>query len=43
MRIDRRIVTLLLIACVIVLIWLVLDHLLFPDLPIPAGAPPITK
>ncbi len=43
MQIDRRIVWVILVACVIVLAWLVLDHVLFPTLPVPAGAPPITK
>ncbi|HEX4767505.1 MAG TPA: hypothetical protein VH414_14630 [Lichenihabitans sp.] len=43
MRIDRRILWVILVACVIVLAWLLLDHILFPTLPMPAGAPPITK
>ena len=40
---SRTIVGLVLIACLIVLLWLALDHVLFPDLPMPAGVPPIAK
>ena len=42
-RIDNKIVWLLLLVClVIVLLWAV-DHVMFPDLPVPAGAPSIVK
>jgi len=41
--IDRRILWLLAIVVVAVVLWLVLDHVLFPTLPVPAGAPSIVK
>lgn len=43
MGIDRRIIWLVLIACLIILLWFALDHVLFPTLPMPAGVPPIAK
>ena len=43
MGLDRKIIWLLLIICLIILLWLGLDHIFFPDLPVPAGTPPITK
>lgn len=40
---DRRIMwVLILILLVIVLAW-ALDHVFFPDLPVPAGVAPIAK
>ena len=43
MPIDRRIVWLLAIVVLLIILALALDHVFFPDLPIPAGAPSITK
>ena len=43
MRVDRRVIWVLLIVCLILLLWLALDHILFPDLPTPADVPPISK
>ncbi len=43
MRFDNRLLWLLLIACLIVLLWFALDHVLFPTLPVPAGVPSIAK
>ena len=43
MGIDRRVIWVLVIIVLVIILWLALDHVLFPDLPIPAGAPPITK
>ncbi len=40
---NNRIVWLLLIVLIVILAWLILDHVLFPTLPMPAGAPAITK
>lgn len=40
---DRKILWLLLIVCVAILLYYLLDHVLFPTLPIPAGAPSITR
>ena len=40
---DRRLLWILLIAILIILLLWALDHVFFPDLPIPAGVPPITK
>lgn len=40
---DRKILWVLLIVCVAILLAFLLDHVLFPTLPIPAGAPPIMK
>lgn len=43
MGIDRRLVwALLVVLLVIVMLW-ALDHVLFPTLPVPAGAPTIIK
>lgn len=41
--IDRRILWLLAIVVVAVVLWLLLDHVLFPTLPVPAAAPSIMK
>ena len=43
MPIDRRIVWLLAVVVLLAVLALALDHVFFPDLPIPAGAPPIMK
>lgn len=43
MRLDNKIVWVLVIVLLIVVLWWALDHVLFPTLPMPAGAPPITK
>ena len=40
---DRRILWVLVILLLIVVLWWALDHVFFPTLPVPAGAPPITK
>ena len=40
---NRRILWVLAIAVVAIVLWLLLDHVLFPTLPVPAGAPSITK
>ena len=40
---DRRLVWLLVIVLLVIVLWFALDHVLFPTLPVPAGAPPITK
>lgn len=39
---DRRILWVLLIVVLLVVLWFALDHVLFPTLPVPAGAAPIT-
>ena len=41
--IDRRIWWVLGLIVVALLLYLIVDHVLFPTLPIPAGAPPITR
>ena len=41
--IDRRILWVLAIIVVAIVLWLLLDHVLFPTLPMPAGAPSITR
>lgn len=41
--IDRRIWWLVGLIVVALLLYLIVDHLLFPTLPVPAGAPPITR
>lgn len=43
MRFDNRLLWVVLIACLILLLWFALDHVLFPTLPVPAGVPPIAK
>ncbi len=43
MRLDRRIVWLLGLILLAVVLWLLLDEVLFPPLPIPAGVAPISK
>jgi hypothetical protein len=43
MRLDRKIIYVLVLVCLVILLWFALDHVLFPDLPVPGGAPPITK
>jgi hypothetical protein len=40
---NKRILWVLAIVLVAVVLWLLLDHVLFPTLPVPAGAPSITK
>jgi hypothetical protein len=40
---NNRIVWLLLLVLVAILLWLLLDHILFPTLPLPAPAPSIIK
>ena len=40
---DRRLVWVLLIVLLLVVLWFALDHVLFPTLPMPAGAPSIVK
>ncbi len=40
---TRKIVWLVLLACLIVVLWWAVDHVLFPDLPMPAGVAPIAK
>lgn len=40
--IDRRIIWIAIAVVAALLVWLALDHVLFPALPVPAGAPPIT-
>ena len=42
-RIDNKILWLLLIVALIIVLWWAIDHVLFPDLPMPAGASPIVK
>ena len=41
--IDRRLLFVLLVIVLAILVWLLFDHVVFPTLPVPAGAPPITK
>ena len=43
MRIDRRFIWVLMLVLLIVVLWWALDHVFFPTLPMPAGAPPISK
>lgn len=43
MNIDRRIMAVLIIVALAIVLWLLLDYILFPPLPIPAGTPSITK
>ena len=40
---DRRILWALVIVLLAIVLWWALDHVLFPTLPVPAGAPPISK
>ncbi len=40
---DRRIVWILTIVLLLAVLWFALDHVLFPTLPVPAGAPSIVK
>ncbi len=40
---NQRILWLLAIVVGAIVLWLLLDHVLFPTLPVPAGAPSITK
>ena len=40
---DKRILWLLAIVVIAIVLWVLLDHMLFPTLPVPAGAPSITK
>ena len=41
--IDRRIIWVLLIVLLAIALWLLLDYMLFPPLPVPAGTPSIMK
>jgi hypothetical protein len=41
--IDRRILWMVAILVVAVVLWFLLDHVLFPTLPVPAAAPSIMK
>lgn len=41
--IDRRIWWVVGIIVLAIVLWLLLDHVLFPTLPVPAGAPAITR
>ena len=43
MGLDRRIVWIAAIIILLIALWLSLDHVLFPTLPVPAGAPSIAK
>ena len=43
MRLDRRLLWVLLLALLILILWWAVDHVLFPTLPVPAGVPPIMK
>jgi hypothetical protein len=43
MRLDRRLLWVLVLALLILLLWYALDHVLFPTLPVPAGVTPIAK
>lgn len=40
---DRRLVWVLVIVLLIIVLLWALDHIFFPDLPLPAGVAPITK
>lgn len=40
---DRRIVWIAAIIVLVIALWLALDHVIFPDLPTPAGVAPIAK
>ncbi|WP_281010993.1 hypothetical protein [Lichenibacterium ramalinae] len=41
--IDRRIWWVVGVIVLAIVLWLLLDHVLFPTLPVPAGAPAITR
>lgn len=41
--VDRRIWWVLGLIALAILVYLLVDHLLFPTLPVPAGAPPIAR
>jgi hypothetical protein len=43
MRLDNKIIWIVLLVCLLIVLWFALDHVLFPTLPVPAGAPSITK
>ena len=43
MRIDNRIIWVLLIVCLIIVLLWAIDHVMFPTLPMPAPAPSIIK
>ncbi len=34
---DRKILWILLIVCLVIILWWAFDHVLFPDLPVPGG------
>lgn len=40
---DRRIVWILVVVLLIIILAWALDHVFFPDLPVPAGVPSIAK
>ena len=40
---DRRIVWVLVILLLAIILLWALDHVMFPDLPVPAGVPSIAK
>ena len=40
---DRRVLWVLVLVILVIILWLALDHVLFPALPVPAGVPSITK
>lgn len=40
---DKRVVWIAAIIILLIVLWLALDHVLFPTLPTPAGAPSIVK
>lgn len=41
--IDRRIWWVVGLVILVLVLWLLVDHLLFPTLPVPAGAPPVAR
>lgn len=41
--VDRRIVWIAAVIILLIALWFALDHVLFPTLPTPAGAPSIVK
>jgi hypothetical protein len=40
---DKKIIWIVLVLCLILLLWWAIDHILFPTLPMPAGTAPLTK
>lgn len=43
MLMDRRLIWVLVIILLVIVLWWALDHVFFPDLPVPAGVAPISK